>query len=191
MNEFDPRNYTGVVDFDDGEWDTAGEMIDQNDFVMAATYRVGPGVRETLSWATSAVQRQRLQAALGAQHERGPSSATGRLLLRVACGGSVGLLLPAVRSGQSTGILDRSHWFGLELCHRCIAVDALGTDGASGSQPLVAPLGQQARFVYRRAAAASAAALMPWTYSEPRNVARRSSSLSPAATLSITASASP
>ncbi|MFQ5381690.1 MAG: carboxypeptidase-like regulatory domain-containing protein [Dehalococcoidia bacterium] len=58
MNEFDPRNYTGTFSFQDGKWTTAGEIIGNNDFVMAGTYEIDAEAKRTLSWSNSKVTRR-------------------------------------------------------------------------------------------------------------------------------------
>ena len=58
MNEFDPRNYTGVFAFENGTWVTGGEIIGKNDFVMEGTWQVDEATRTTLSWDDSKVTRR-------------------------------------------------------------------------------------------------------------------------------------
>jgi len=58
MNEFDPRNYTGVFSFENGRWNSAGEIIGNNDFTIAGTYQVDDEARRTLSWSNSKVKRR-------------------------------------------------------------------------------------------------------------------------------------
>ena len=58
MNEFDPRNYRGTVTFEDGAWIMAGEIIENNDCIMAGTYSTDDGVQNSLSWSQSVVTRR-------------------------------------------------------------------------------------------------------------------------------------
>ena len=56
MNEFDPRDYRGIVTFEDSHWTITGEIIEGNDFVMQGTYDVDMEP-SALSWSTSQVTR--------------------------------------------------------------------------------------------------------------------------------------
>ena len=59
MNEFDPRQYRGVLAFDDGEWDYSGEIIDNNAFLITGTAQVDDaGLQQSLSWSQSVVTRE-------------------------------------------------------------------------------------------------------------------------------------
>ncbi len=58
MNEFDPRNYTGSLEFSNGEWKTSGEIIENNSFYIKGTAKMSdPDVRQSLSWSQSVVTR--------------------------------------------------------------------------------------------------------------------------------------
>jgi len=58
MDEFDPRNYTGTLTFENSEWKMTGEIIEGNDFPMRGTVTVDPALRQSLSWSQSAVTRR-------------------------------------------------------------------------------------------------------------------------------------
>lgn len=55
MNEFDPRNFKGKLIFDNAKWDTAAEIIENNDFTMKGTIEIGE--IGGFSWETSKVTR--------------------------------------------------------------------------------------------------------------------------------------
>jgi hypothetical protein len=60
MNEFDPRHYTGTLEFEDSSWVMAGEIIEGNDFRVEGDVTMDQGVRRSLSWDGSVVTRQYL-----------------------------------------------------------------------------------------------------------------------------------
>lgn len=58
MVEFDPRGFTGELNFEGGKWLYAGEIIENNDFTISGTYEVDQGVRDSLVWdGSSKVKR--------------------------------------------------------------------------------------------------------------------------------------
>lgn len=58
MSEFDPRDYTGTVTFDDATWLSAAcEIIENNDFVIRGSVTTTDSLRNC-SWSDSAVDRE-------------------------------------------------------------------------------------------------------------------------------------
>ena len=55
MNEFDPRNFHGEIVFENCYWDTAAEIIENNDFTMKGTLEIGE--IGGFSWENSSVTR--------------------------------------------------------------------------------------------------------------------------------------
>lgn len=55
MNEFDPRNFKGRLIFNNVKWDTAAEIIGNNDFTMEGSIEIGE--IGGFSWETSKVTR--------------------------------------------------------------------------------------------------------------------------------------
>ena len=55
MNEFDPRNFHGEIAFENATWDTAAEIIENNDFTMLGS--IGIGEIGGFSWENSSVTR--------------------------------------------------------------------------------------------------------------------------------------
>lgn len=57
MSEFDPRDYTGTVTFDQGNWETAAcEIIENNDFTVRGSVTTREGLRNC-SWSESTMHR--------------------------------------------------------------------------------------------------------------------------------------
>jgi len=55
MNEFDPRNFHGLIVFQNCRWDTAAEIIENNDFTIKGSLKVGE--IGGFSWEDSKVTR--------------------------------------------------------------------------------------------------------------------------------------
>ena len=55
MNEFDPRNFHGEIVFENSRWDTAAEILENNDFVMEGSLVIGN--IGGFSWENSKVTR--------------------------------------------------------------------------------------------------------------------------------------
>ncbi len=55
MNEFDPRNFRGEMIFENSRWDTAAEILENNDFTMSGSLEVGN--IGGFSWENSKVTR--------------------------------------------------------------------------------------------------------------------------------------
>lgn len=55
MNEFDPRNFHGEIIFENSRWDTAVEILEDNDFTMKGSLEIGQ--LGGFSWETSKVTR--------------------------------------------------------------------------------------------------------------------------------------
>jgi hypothetical protein len=55
MNEFDPRNFYGQVIFENSRWDTAAEIIQNNDFTIKGSLKIGE--IGGFSWEDSKVTR--------------------------------------------------------------------------------------------------------------------------------------
>ena len=55
MDEFDPRNFHGEIIFENSRWDTAAEIIDNNDFVIRGSLEIRP--IGGFSWQDSEVTR--------------------------------------------------------------------------------------------------------------------------------------
>ncbi len=55
MDEFDPRNFRGEIIFENSRWDTAAEILENNDFVMKGSLEIGQ--LGGFSWETSKVTR--------------------------------------------------------------------------------------------------------------------------------------
>ncbi len=55
MNEFDPRNFHGEMIFENSRWDTAAEILENNDFIMRGSLEIG--YIGGFSWESSNVTR--------------------------------------------------------------------------------------------------------------------------------------
>lgn len=55
MNEFDPRNFRGEMIFENSRWDTAAEIIENNNFTMSGSLEIGS--IGGFSWENSKVTR--------------------------------------------------------------------------------------------------------------------------------------
>ena len=55
MSEFDPREFKGKIIFENCYWDTAAEILEDNDFVMRGNLRIG--VIAGFSWMDSKIKR--------------------------------------------------------------------------------------------------------------------------------------
>jgi len=55
MNEFDPRNFHGQIIFENSQWDTAAEIIQNNDFTIKGSLKIGE--IGGFSWEDSKVTR--------------------------------------------------------------------------------------------------------------------------------------
>ena len=65
MCEFIPRNFFGTMNFENGIWTTAGEIIGGipyhsmgNDFTIKGSLKIDEGVRESLQWKNARVTRE-------------------------------------------------------------------------------------------------------------------------------------
>ena len=65
MCEFIPRNFFGTMNFENGLWTTAGEIIGgipyhsmENDFTIKGSLKIDEGVREGLQWKNARVTRE-------------------------------------------------------------------------------------------------------------------------------------
>jgi len=65
MVEFIPRNFFGTMDFENGLWTVAGEIIGgvpyhsmENDFTMKGSLKISPDVRQSLRWSDAQVTRE-------------------------------------------------------------------------------------------------------------------------------------
>jgi hypothetical protein len=58
MLEFDPREFTGVLEFVNARWCCAAEVIGDNAFVIRGTVTVTPELAQALVWFTSQVTRE-------------------------------------------------------------------------------------------------------------------------------------
>jgi hypothetical protein len=57
MSEFDPRDYTGTVTFEDGRWESAAcEIIENNDFTVRGSVTT-TGALRNCSWSESTMRR--------------------------------------------------------------------------------------------------------------------------------------
>ena len=55
MNEFDPRNFRGEMIFENSRWDTAAEILENNNFTMSGSLEIGS--IGGFSWENSKVTR--------------------------------------------------------------------------------------------------------------------------------------
>lgn len=99
MNEFDPRDYTATMTFEESRWDTCGEIVNDTSsgtakashFIMEGTYGVASEVRSSLSWENGNTVKRRFpvrvldaagQPVTGGQvHLHPPSGATADFVI--------------------------------------------------------------------------------------------------------------
>ncbi|MBI2867351.1 MAG: hypothetical protein HYX97_03330 [Chloroflexi bacterium] len=100
MLEFDPRGFTGTLEFVNATWCCAAEVIEDNNFTIRGTVRVTPELRKSIVWFTSQVTREfpvsvldsqgrpvvnaQVTATRGGQTIQGRTDASGAVVLRLA-----------------------------------------------------------------------------------------------------------